>query len=261
MALGPDPYSVLGVSRDATSEQIARARHDLVLRYHPDVNHDPRAAERFDEVQQAFHLLSDPAARAGYDRARDGQGRARVAPRSGAATSAVSGVLVQPATVEFGRLVPGNLPVHRKVAVTWTGTPPSRITGDPGGEWWTNLSMTRLASSGVVFYLSAQAPARAPTGQRRAELTVALDDVVVTALLTASIARGPAPDPPPAFEPGGFIRPYPPIRRYPPGTLWIAGGVLLLWVLVLVLSLVALGRRPRVAAIRGPWESASCFTW
>ena len=253
MALGPDPYSVLGVSRDATSEQIARARHDLVLRYHPDVNHDPAAAERFDEVQQAFHLLSDPAARAGYDRARDGQGRARAA-GSGAAASAVSGVLVQPATVEFGRLVPGNLPVHRKVAVTWTGAPPGRITSNPGGEWWTNLRMTRLASSGVVFYLSAQAPARAPNGNRHAELTVTLDDVVVTAPLTASIARGPAPDPPPAFEPGGFIRPYPPIRRYPPRTLWIAGGVLLLWVLVLVLSLVALGRRPRAGAPPGRWR-------
>jgi len=235
MALGPDPYSVLGVSRDATSEQIARARHDLVLRYHPDVNHDPAAAERFDEVQQAFHLLSDPAARAGYDRARDGQGRARAAPRSGPATSAASGVLVQPATVEFGLLVPGELPVGRKVAVTWTGPPPGRITSNPGGEWWTNLRMTRLASSGVVFYLSAQAPAQAPSGHRRAELTVTLDDIVVTVPLTASIAPGPAP---------GFIGPYPPIRRYPPRTLWIAGGVLLLWVLVLVLSLVALGQPP-----------------
>ncbi|MGH3261904.1 MAG: DnaJ domain-containing protein, partial [Trebonia sp.] len=76
MTLGLDPYSVLGVSRDATGEQIARARHELVLRYHPGVNHDSLAAERFDEVQQAFHLLSDPAARAKYDRARDERGRA-----------------------------------------------------------------------------------------------------------------------------------------------------------------------------------------
>lgn len=76
MAPGPDPYSVLGVSRDATGEQLAGARHQLVLRYHPDVNHDPHAAERFDEVQQAFHLLSDPAARAEHDRAHDEQGRA-----------------------------------------------------------------------------------------------------------------------------------------------------------------------------------------
>ena len=161
MAPGPDPYSVLGVSRDATGEQLAGARHQLVLRYHPDVNHDPHAAERFDEVQQAFQLLSDPAARAEYDRAHDEQGRARAAPRSGAATGASAGVLAQPATVDFGRLVPGGLAADCKVAVTWTGAPPSRITSNPGGEWWTNLRMTRLGSSGVVFYLSAQA-ARAP---------------------------------------------------------------------------------------------------
>ncbi|HEX9042134.1 MAG TPA: J domain-containing protein [Trebonia sp.] len=225
MALGPDPYSVLGVSRDATGEQIARARHQLVLRYHPDVNHDPCAAERFDEVQQAFHLLSDPAARAGYDRAHDEQGRAR----AGAATSAAAGVFVQPATVEFGRLVPGGPAADRKVAVTWTGAPPSRITSNPGGEWWTNVQMTRLASSGVVFYLSAQAPARAPSGYRRAEFTVTLDGIVVTVPLTAYIGQPSPPGPPPGFEPGGFI-------RRDPRTRWIAGGLLLLYVLALVLT-------------------------
>ncbi len=229
MALGPDPYSVLGVSRDATSEQIARARHQLVLRYHPDVNHAPYAAERFDEVQRAFHLLSDPAARAEYDRTRDEQGKARVAPHCGATTSAVTGVLVQPATVEFGRLVPGGLAVDRKVAVTWTGAPPSRITSNPGGEWWTNLRMTRLASSGVVFYLSAQAPARAPTGHRRAEFTVTLDGIVVTVPLTAYIGQASPPGPPSGSEMSGFA-------RGDLWMLWIGGGFLLLYVLALLLS-------------------------
>jgi DnaJ domain len=213
VALGPDPYSVLGVPRDATSEQIARARHQLVLRYHPDVNHASHAAERFDEAQQAFHLLSDPAARAEYDRAHDEQGSARAAPRSGAATGAAAGVLVQPASVDFGRLVPGALAVDRKVAVTWTGAPPSRITSPAGGQWWTNLRMTRLGSSGVVFYLSAQAPARAPSGQRRAEFTATLDGIVVPITLTAYIGQESPPDPLPGFEPGGFI-----LRD--PRTLW-----------------------------------------
>jgi hypothetical protein len=198
------------VSRDATDEQIARARHQLVLRYHPDVNHDPRAAERFDEVQQAFHLLTDPAARAAYDRAHDEQGRARAAPRPGGATGAPSGVLVQPATVDFGRLVPGGLAADRKVAVTWTGAPPTRITSTPGGEWWTNLRMTRLGSSGVVFYLSARAP-RATSGHRRAEFTVTLDGSVVTVPLTAYFGQASyfgqssPPDPLPRFDPDGVI--------------------------------------------------------
>ena len=220
MTPGHDPYFVLGVSRDATGEQIARARHQLVLRYHPDVNHDPRAAERFDEVQQAFHLLSDPAARAEYDRAHDEQGSARAAPRSSAEAGAPAGVLVEPAAVDFGRLVSGGLAAGCKVAVTWTGAPPSRITGDPGGEWWTNRRMTRLGSSAIVFYLSARA-ARAPSGCLRDEFTVTLDGSVVTVPLTAYIGHAPPPDPPrvpprdplPDFEPGGFILPDPPTFR------------------------------------------------
>ena len=115
MALGVDPYSVLGVSRDATDKQIARARHRLVLRYHPDVNPSPDAAARFDEVQQAFHLLSDPAARAESDRTHEEQGQARPAQRSGTATG--TGIFVQPGTVDFGWLVPGLPGADGKVAV------------------------------------------------------------------------------------------------------------------------------------------------
>jgi curved DNA-binding protein CbpA len=224
VALRPDPYSVLGVPRDATGEQIARARHQLVLRYHPDVNHDPRAAERFDEVQRAFHLLSDPAARAEYDQAHDEQGRARVAPRSGAATGAAAGVFVQPATVDFGRLFPGKLAGERKVAITWTGLPPSRITSSPGEDWWTNLRMTTLGSSGVVFYLSAQAPAEAPSGHRRAEFTVTLDGIVVRVPLTANITQASSPE-------SGMSD----VDRGDPRLVWVVAGIVLLLVLWLVL--------------------------
>ena len=78
MALGSDPYAVLGVARGATDVQIAQARRQLVRRYHPDVDHDPDATARFEEVQRAFDLLSDPAARAEYNRTHDVQGRALV---------------------------------------------------------------------------------------------------------------------------------------------------------------------------------------
>jgi hypothetical protein len=61
MALGPDPYEVLGVPRDATGDQIAQARRRLSRELHPDVNSAPDAAARFDQVQQAFDVLSDPA--------------------------------------------------------------------------------------------------------------------------------------------------------------------------------------------------------
>lgn len=230
MALSPDPYSVLGVSRDATGEQIARARHRLVLRYHPDMNPAPHAAARFDEVQQAFRLLSDPAVRAEYDRTHDEQNRARSARRSGAATGMAAGIFVQPAMVNFGHLVPGQQGADRKVAVTWTGASPTRIMGKPGGEWCTNLRTTRLASSGVVFYLYAQAPAGAPSGHRHAEFTVTLDDTVVTVPLTADIGQGFPPGPPPDSETTRFTRPR---LAWAP---WIVGGYLLLYLLLLLLG-------------------------
>ena len=79
MAVGFDPYAVLGLSRDATAAQIAQARRRLSRQFHPDVNSAQDAAARFDEVQRAFSLLSDPAARAEYDRASGHPGAPRAA--------------------------------------------------------------------------------------------------------------------------------------------------------------------------------------
>jgi hypothetical protein len=64
----PDHYEVLGVPRDASTDDIERARKRLALIWHPDRNQSPDAAEHFDEVQKAAEVLRDPAARAAYDR-------------------------------------------------------------------------------------------------------------------------------------------------------------------------------------------------
>jgi curved DNA-binding protein CbpA len=62
-------YEILGVSRDATSEEIKKAYHRLARQYHPDVNpDDERAAERFKQVNQAYQVLFDPMQRSLYDR-------------------------------------------------------------------------------------------------------------------------------------------------------------------------------------------------
>jgi curved DNA-binding protein len=63
-----DFYEVLGVARTADRDEIQRAYRTLARRYHPDVNKDPRAEERFKEVNEAFSVLSDPEQRARYDR-------------------------------------------------------------------------------------------------------------------------------------------------------------------------------------------------
>jgi curved DNA-binding protein CbpA len=62
-----DPYAELGVSRDASSEEIRRAYRRVARRHHPDVNRDPRGPERFAAAARAYEILSDPAARARYD--------------------------------------------------------------------------------------------------------------------------------------------------------------------------------------------------
>ncbi|MFZ3307144.1 MAG: DnaJ domain-containing protein, partial [Mycobacterium sp.] len=63
-----DYYEVLGVSRDATADQLQQAFRTLARNYHPDVNKDPAAEDRFKEINEAYHVLSDPATRKRYDR-------------------------------------------------------------------------------------------------------------------------------------------------------------------------------------------------
>jgi curved DNA-binding protein len=67
MADSPDLYEVLGVERDATAQDIQRAYRKLARRYHPDVNKDPAAERRFQEISEAYEVLSDPESRRRYD--------------------------------------------------------------------------------------------------------------------------------------------------------------------------------------------------
>ncbi|WKG13303.1 J domain-containing protein [Nocardia sp. PE-7] len=63
-----DYYEILGVSRDAEKDQIQQAYRKLARRYHPDVNADPAAEDRFKEVSEAYEVLSDPETKSRYDR-------------------------------------------------------------------------------------------------------------------------------------------------------------------------------------------------
>ncbi|MGZ4563578.1 MAG: DnaJ C-terminal domain-containing protein [Mycobacterium sp.] len=63
-----DYYEVLGVSRDATVDQIQQAFRTLARKYHPDVNKDRAAEDRFKEINEAYQVLSDPQTRKRYDR-------------------------------------------------------------------------------------------------------------------------------------------------------------------------------------------------
>src|SRR3954449_7983079 len=63
-----DYYDVLGVSRDASPEELQQAFRRLARANHPDVNKDPGAEERFKEINEAYSALSDPELRRKYDR-------------------------------------------------------------------------------------------------------------------------------------------------------------------------------------------------
>jgi curved DNA-binding protein len=62
-----DYYEVMGVSRDATADDIKRAYRRLARKYHPDVSKEPEAEARFKEVGEAYEVLKDPEKRAAYD--------------------------------------------------------------------------------------------------------------------------------------------------------------------------------------------------
>jgi len=63
-----DYYEVLGLEKGASSDEVKKAYRKLARKYHPDVNKQPDAEEKFKEVQAAYETLSDPQKKAQYDR-------------------------------------------------------------------------------------------------------------------------------------------------------------------------------------------------
>jgi curved DNA-binding protein len=69
-----DYYKTLGVSRDATAEEIKKSFRRLARKYHPDVSKEKNAELKMQEVNEAYAVLSDPEKRAAYDQLGQGRG-------------------------------------------------------------------------------------------------------------------------------------------------------------------------------------------
>jgi len=74
-----DPYSILGVKKDASTDEVKRAYRKLAKTWHPDHNKDnPKAKERFAEINSAYEILGDDAKRKAFDRGEiDADGKPR----------------------------------------------------------------------------------------------------------------------------------------------------------------------------------------
>ncbi|MCA9136393.1 MAG: DnaJ domain-containing protein [Planctomycetales bacterium] len=66
--MAEDLYQTLGVTRNATKDEIKKAHRKLALKYHPDKNPGKDAQDRFKRIQEAYDVLSDEEKRAAYDR-------------------------------------------------------------------------------------------------------------------------------------------------------------------------------------------------
>ena len=120
-----DYYQILGVSQDATFEEIRAAFRDRAREFHPDRNPSLDAAERMQEINEAYEVLRDEEQRAAYDRARRTLG---VSPEELARAKAIAAMVLGQMAFNLG------FGIVTRVSNHWTERI-RRIEDIPTGVW------------------------------------------------------------------------------------------------------------------------------
>jgi DnaJ-class molecular chaperone len=171
-----DPYDILGVSRSAAEADIKRAFRKLAKQWHPDQNPtDPKAKDRFAEINGAYEILGDKDKRAQFDRGEiDAQGRPRFQgfPGGGFGAGGPRGGFGDDATFEFGFGGPGG----RRGRGAGPGAGPGPDF-DPG-EFFSGLFGEQMKAAGRRGSTRGARRGSEKGGDVQAELTITLEDLV-----------------------------------------------------------------------------------
>jgi molecular chaperone DnaJ len=153
----PDYYHILGVSREASLDDIRQAYHRMVARYHPDLHpEDPDAEARLRGLSQAYATLRDPERRSSYDRWGAWGPPAWQPPQAAAARAWIA------AAIQHLVNVHGHLEAHkpqrgRDLRYTLTLTPHTSQQGTearlriPTSQWCPQCSGSRMAGGKPPF--------------------------------------------------------------------------------------------------------------
>ena len=130
-----DPYDVLGVGRQASRDEIARAYRRAARATHPDSGGSGTGAERFQAVSDAYDVLRDPVRRAGYDRLHPLPRRQAAGAEGGSVRYAAPGSQ----HVVLGSRPPSAAVRARPAAREVDGVPAARGLGDIEEMFWVAL--------------------------------------------------------------------------------------------------------------------------